>query len=1001
MKNKKRHFKIIHKDVFREIKKSKGRFISLFLIVVLGVAFYAGIRSCGPDMLYSADEYYDDYKLMDIRVISTLGLTDADIRTLEKVDGVERAYGCYTADLICEVGEESSTVKLMSITEGVNEIVLKSGIMPVNNNECLVDEQFMADGGYEIGDEITFTTGDGSELKDTLSESKFVITGTFASPRYLSFDLGSTSIGSGSLDGLVMVNADVFTYEYYTEVDIIAEGAAQLLCYSDEYEDLIEEVVENIEDAAPGAEARRYEDILKEAQELIEKARTRLSETQTEAEEELNLAQAALDSYTAQANSLLAEFAALVDLIGEIKDAVYDTADEYEDALDEVKEASADLYDDVVSGGYDGFLSSSAKQEIADLNESLQEAESQAQALEEIYSSALSLYSALSSNINYYLQTQQDAIDEQWDLLEEEIAEALEEIEESEAELDDVEEGQWYVLDRTYLQDYTGYESDAEKISNIGKVFPVIFFIVAALVCLTTMTRMVDEERTQIGTLKALGYGKGTIISKYIIYALIATLSGSVIGCVIGSVSLPLIIINVYKLLYDNLEYILVPMNRNHCIVAAALASGCILIATLAACLKSLTEVPANLMRPESPKKARKLLLERIKPLWHIIPFGWKNALRNFVRYKKRLFMTLFGICGSTALLLVGFGLQDSINSIVDIQYGRIHLYDETLTIDTDSTANDKELLYQTLDFDETVGGYISLYLTSTDAESEYMSGHVSCYVYVVPDIELFKDFIVFEDRLSGESVQMDTDTVILAEKTADKLGLEVGDTFTVSNDGEDPHTLTVGGIAENYVYNNIFMSEELYEEIYGESPEYNQILINAAEGQEIDSDEFGQTYLALGAVSAVTNIASAKEGFADMLSSLDTITLVLIICAGALTFIVLFNLTNINISERRRELATLKVLGFYDLELSQYIYRENLMITVIGIAIGLFIGRYLNNFVITTVEVDLVMFGRDIFLSSYIISAALAFGFAVIVNIIVHFKLKKIDMAASLKSVE
>ena len=1001
MSKNRRHFKIIHKDVFREIKKSAGRFISLFLIVALGVAFYAGIRSCSPDMLYSADAYFDDYNLMDIRVVSTLGLTDADIRTIEKVDGVDRAYGAYTADLICETEEESHVVKLMSITEGVNEIVLLDGIMPVNDNECLIDENYMEECGYEIGDEITFSSGDDTELKDILSGSKFIITGTFASPRYLSFDFGSTSIGSGAVDGLVMVNESAFTYEYFTEIAVIVSGASELLCYSDEYEALIEEVAENIEDVAPGAETRRYEEILEEAQELIEKARTRLSESEESALEEIDAAQASLDSYKSQAESMLAEFASLIDLIGEFKDAAYETAEESQEALDRIQAASSDLYSEVIDGGYDGFLNSSAKQELADLNEKLQEAESQAEVISEIYQSANSLYSTLSSNINYYLQTQQDAIDEQLALLEEEIAEALAEIEESEAELDDVEEGQWYVLDRTYLQDYSGYESDAEKIGNIGKVFPVIFFIVAALVCLTTMTRMVDEERTQIGTLKALGYGKGTIISKYILYALIATLAGSVIGCIAGSITLPLIIINVYKLLYDNLQYILVPFNWDHCIAASLLSLGCILIATLAACLKSLMEVPANLMRPASPKKARKLLIERIKPLWHIIPFGWKNAFRNFVRYKKRLFMTLFGILGSTALLLVGFGLQDAINSIVDRQYGGIHLYDETLTLNSDATQTDKDLLYSTLDSDEDVAEYISLYLTSADAESESYSGTLSCYVYVTPDTELFKDFVIFAQRESGESVYMDDETVIISEKAAQKLGLETGDTFVISNDGEDQKTLTVGGMIENYVYHNIFMSEALYEELYGQTCEANQILINAADEDSLSADEFGEKYLSLEAVSGVTNIASQKEYFADMLSSLDTITLVLIICAGALTFIVLFNLTNINISERRRELATLKVLGFYDIELSQYIYRENFMITVLGIALGLFFGRYLNDFVVTTVEVDIVMFAREIYVSSYIISAVIAFVFAVIVNVIVHFKLKKIDMATSLKSVE
>lgn len=363
--------------------------------------------------------------------------------------------------------------------------------------------------------------------------------------------------------------------------------------------------------------------------------------------------------------------------------------------------------------------------------------------------------------------------------------------------------------------------------------------------------------------------------------------------------------------------------------------------------------------------------------------------------------MTLFGICGSTALLLVGFGLQDSINSIVDIQYGKISLYDEMLTLNTSATAKDKDLLISTLEEDSDIAGYISTYVTTTDVETEDSDGISTCYIYVPENMEDLDDYIVFQDRTTGEAVEFTTDAVLISEKMSTVMGLSVGDTFEIFSGSDDERTVTVGGIVENYVYHNIFMSEELYEELYGEEPVYNQMLILNVEGSGVDSTAFGEKYLSLGAVSGVTSVSYMKDYFADMMSSLDSITLVLIVCAGALTFIVLFNLTNINISERRRELATLKVLGFYDIELSQYIYRENLLITVIGIAVGLFIGKYLNSFVITTVEVDMVMFGRDIFTSSYIISAALAMGFAVIVNIIVHFKLKKIDMATSLKSVE
>ena len=1254
MKKGRKHFKIIRKDVYREIKKSAGRFISLFLIVALGVAFYAGIRSCGPDMLYSADKFYDDYSLMDIRVVSTLGLTDDDVNALEQVDGVSLAVGCYSADLLCRVGDESHVVKLMSLAEGINEVVLKEGSMPEAENECILDEQYMDEFGYEIGDTITLLSGDEeTDLEDVISISEFVITGIFSSPRYLSFELGSTSIGSGSIEGLVMVNEGVFAYDYYTEIDIIVEGAADLLCYSDEYEELIEGVIDNIEEIKDEAVLRRYDEIIASyqeeideaqaefdeeaarAQEEIEDARLQIEEAQAELESafkeldaafealeearreldeglsqlssaqaqadeaaqeiaaaqeeadaaaleiaaareeaqeaaaQLEAAQSEVDAGQKEADAARSELDALTEEAQEAAaqlEAAQQQLDEAKEQLDSMKEGvqavlssfeeltgllgaySAYEYENEEEAAYDWALIQAASQQfyaalsgeeyaqivsdeilalLSSYNNMILLCEGDKTTAAQLYASGLEIYSQLEEAADTAVNQAQEQIDEgeqeleaakaeaeagmqelaaaqaqldenqalldaaqaeidaslaqlgivisQIDASAEELAAALaqiaaakeeldasqaqidasqayldeqlaeyeeqssladenkeladenqeqldekaqqleeesesvqaaldeaqEEIDEAQVQLEDVDEGTWYILDRSYLEDYSSYWDDARKIENIGKVFPVIFFIVAALVCLTTMTRMVDEERTQIGTLKALGYSKWTIMGKYIKYALIASLAGSLAGAAAGSVTLPLIIINVYKLVYENLEYILVPINWNHCIAAAVLMLVCIMAATLASSLKSLMEVPANLMRPASPKKARKLLLERIRPLWHIIPFGWKNALRNFVRYKKRLFMTLFGICGSTALLLVGFGLQDCINSIVDAQYGMLHLYDETLTLNTDASEEELQLLYDTLSDDEDAGEYMSLYITSSYASAEGVSGNLSCYIYVPEDMQTFKDFVVLRDRISGESVEMDTDTVVVSEKMADTLSLEVGDTFEIGAEDEEKKTLTVGGITENYVYNNIFMSKELYEELFGENVQYNQILILSEEGRTIEADEFGEKYLALEAVSGVSNIASAKEGFEEMLSSLDTITLVLIICAGALAFIVLFNLTNINISERKRELATLKVLGFYDMELSAYIYRENLMITVLGIAIGLFIGRYLSNFVTTTVEVDMVMFGREIFASSYILSALIAFAFAVIVNIIVHFKLKKIDMATSLKSVE
>ena len=883
--------KLIHRDVFREIRKSTGRFVSLFLIVALGVAFYAGIRSCNPDMLISADNFYDASKMEDLRIISTLGLTDDDIDALEEIDGVEKAFGTYTADFISHTSDAQSVIKLMALTEGINEVVVEDGRMPENKNECLIDNYYIQFHGYKIGDELEVFADDGSDISDTLNTTKFKIVGSFVSSQYLSHKRGTTSVGSGKLDGLAVVLPEVFNPDYYTEIDIIAKGAKELLCYSDEYENLIDELEDKIEDISDERCQARYDEIKGEAQEKIDEAQRTLDEN---------------------------------------REKLADAQEEYDEN----------------------------EQKLAAVKTGLEN-------------------------------------------LKAELENAKQEIEAAQAEADKIEMPEWYVLNRNYLSEYSSYQSDAERIGNIGKVFPIIFFIVAAMVCLTTMTRMVDEERTQIGTYKALGYSKGTIISKFIVYALIATVAGSIAGALIGSKILPMVIINVYKLMYPSLMYIVYPYNLEHCLTASIAALVCILGATLLASVKTLLEEPASLMRPVSPKQGKKLLIERITALWRRIPFTWKNALRNFVRYKKRLFMTLFGIVGSTALLLVGFGLKDAVNTILYAQYGEIYKYNEVISLDTSASDDELKDLETALDNDENFAFYERIYQSTFSAESAANKGNLDVYLLVPENVSDIGNIIDLHNRVTKEHLTMDNDSVIISEKMAKVLSLNVGDTFEISVNHENAKTLTVGGIAEHYVYNYIYMTPDLYENLFGETPEYNELVIVNNDGVSVDETEFGNKYMKYDAVGGVMSVESLKESFADMLKSMDSITLVLIICAGALTFVVLFNLNNINIRERSRELATLKVLGFYDIELSQYIYRENVLITIIGVALGVLGGYFLNEFVVSTVEVDIVMFGREIYGASYLKSILIAVGFTVIVNIIVHFKLKKIDMASSLKSVE
>ncbi|MBR5932042.1 MAG: FtsX-like permease family protein [Lachnospiraceae bacterium] len=1027
--------------------------MSLFLIVFLGVAFYAGIRSCNPDMLISADTFYDQTNLADIRVMSALGITQNDVNAISRMEGVEKAVGTYSYDFICKLEDKQYVIRVMAKTDGINDIVLKSGRMPEKENECLIDDYDLNLRGYKLGGEIELFSGDDTEIGDIVSENRFVITGTFVSSAYLSMSMGTSSIGSGRVDSLLVVLPEVFQLDVFTEADILVKGAKDLMCYSDAYTDHVKNMIDRIDYISDGREKIRYQAVIQDATSQLndakkeyEDGKKQLEDAKKEYEDgkkKIEDAKQAVADGNVQLESARAEvaagWAALADAkaqyeearqqfliekavaeaeinfrlseIAYVKSFIEEHLSGKEEEIAAIKEYIYSVTGKYIDfNEYQAFIDGIVNDAYAQINEGqrqldaawaqISEKEAQLNQAQWQISQGEAEIAETQKQIEEGEKALKDAEKEIADG-EEKLKDAEEELDKAEKEIAKIERAEWYVLNRNYLTEYSSYRSDSQRIGNIGKVFPVIFFIVAALVCLTTMTRMVDEERTVIGTLKAIGYSKGTIMRKYLLYALLATALGSVSGALVGSKILPYIILHVYKILYPNLEVLVFPYNLEHCLVAGGAALVCILAATLFACTKSLMEVPASLMRPVSPKQARKLLLERIPSVWSKIKFTWKNAFRNFVRYKKRLFMTLFGICGSTALLLVGFGLKDAINTILYAQFGEICLYDEVISIDPDATERNRIELENALDRDSRFESYLYVHETVVDAESANSDEVLSVYVLIPENVQRLDENIILMDRVTKERYELNDEEVFITEKMSHILNVKEGDTFTISVNQKDKKTLRVGRIVENYIYHYIYMTPALYEKLYGEAPDFNAITIVNRQGISIDPDEMGEEFMSYAATGGVTSIITLKEKFADILGSLDTITWVLIICAGALTFVVLYNLNNINISERRRELATLKVLGFYDIELSQYIYRENVLITIIGIALGVLGGIFLNRFVVTTVEVDIVMFGRQIFAMSFVKSILIAIAFTVIVNFIVHFKLKKIDMATSLKSVE
>lgn len=892
--------KAIRKDFYMEIKTTWNRFLSIFMIVALGVAFFAGIRATNPDMRITADRYFDQSRLMDIRVISTWGLTEQEISAMAKVEGVETAEPVYSTYVVCDTGTNELVLNVMSETEQTNLIQVTEGRLPQSSEEVLVDTFFIDHSGYRIGDTIHLTSGTEAALTDTLSRGDFTIVGVGTSPEYLSFQRGTTTIGSGDVDSFIVVEPEVFTSQVYSGAYITVEGARELTTFTEKYENRITKVKEAVKAIAADLNRERYEEQYQKVFEEIDSAREELNQAKQEAQ---------------------------------IK---------YEKGL-------ASLQGLQVS-----------KEQLGAAEQQLEEADRKAQ---------------------------------------EEFQKAEERIKASEQKLSGLKAPEWYVLDRTSNEAYVEYEQNADRIGAIGKVFPVIFFLVAALISLTTMTRMVEEERIQIGTLKALGYSKKAIAAKYLLYALLATLGGSIAGALIGLKLLPTVIITAYKMLYRSLPGLATPFNRYYAGLATLCAVFSVGLATFFACYKELKAKPAQLMRPVAPKNGKRVLLERVTFLWNRLSFTWKATIRNLFRYKKRFFMTIFGIGGCMALLLVGFGLKDSIFVIYTRQFDEIMLYNSTVGLEENATDEEITSLEKAMSGHPQITSYASARVGNADiSHGDDKEESVQLVVFEKP--ELLHDYIVLRSRTKHTPYELSEDGIVITEQIAKKLGVREGDTLTIRL-GEEKAVTRVHAVTENYLTHYIYMTPKLYKNLFGKLPEYNQYYLETPGADEISEQEIGNELLESPAVSGIFYVSYFRNLLDNILTSLNIVVWVLIISAGALAFIVLYNLNNININERRRELATIKVLGFYDKELSAYVYRENILLTLIGTVVGLVLGIFLHRYVIETVEINLVMFGRNINWSSYGYSILLTLLFSAVVNFVMFFKLRKINMVESLKSVE
>lgn len=1355
--------KALRKEFWMEIRKSKSRFISILLIVALGVAFFSGIQASSPDMRYSGDAYYDESSLMDIKVVGTMGLTSDDVSSIESIDGIESAEGAWSADVMCGEGQKQKVLHIESINDTVNKLDVQEGRLPEKSGEIFLDSTFASSNEYKVGDKVALREeGDSPVLVTT----EYTVVGTGRSPLYISFNRGNTTLGTGEVNGFGYVLPEDFDQKIYTQIYVTVHGAKGLTSYTDGYENLIAKIkdrVENIADdrcqirlAAVKADAqeeiddaqKKLDDGKKEADEKLadakeeldkgekdledgrkeyedgksqledakteladgkkqledakteladgkkqledakaqladgksqlESARSQLSSSKSQldtarsqlddgwsqvnaAKAQLADGQAQLDSAQKQVTSGLAELEENQKTLDENKAKLADGKAQIEageqqleaakqtlttkqseldqskaeiiagqqqiestrtqlnaqkqqitDGLSQVSAGEAQLQDgisalesakaqltelqsqlEIVRASYNAALENpdasqeeidilaaqvsaleeqeaavsqqiqaseaqieSQRQQLAatrselesglaavenglsqlsqkeselnagreqitagqaeidagwiqiqeqentlaaskaeieageqelekgqkqlkaakkKLNKAQKEIDSNAETLaagqaeldanvaklndsEAQYASGLEQYNSgarqiaeneakLTSGEQEIAENEakladgekeiadnekkladgekeitdnekklQDAVKDlkkgEKDLTdgkkeyedakkdaEDEIAENQQKLDDAKKELEDLEMPEWMVTDREELPEYTDYGDNADRLRNIGQVFPVIFFLVAALISLTTMTRMVEEQRTQIGTLKALGYKKSAIAAKYICYAFFATLLGSVLGMLIGEKIIPYIIITAYGIMYHNVaNTISIDYQPGFALIASAASVVCTVGATLFASGKELQETPASLMRPPAPKEGKRVLLERLTFIWKHLSFSWKSTIRNLFRYKKRLIMTVFGIAGSMGLMLVGFGIQDSISDIAAIQYRELQHYDGMVIEDSDATEEEHAELFEYMKENEQIVHCNRVQMTKISAPKG--SSNISIYLFVPESLSEFARDVTLKNRITGETYELTDEGAAISEKTASLLGLKVGDMIPLKK-GDKEYKVRVAVITENYMSHYLYMTPRVYEQTFGEKPEYENIVFTMQEDCKDDLEMAGTRILANPGALSISYTSSLASQVDRMLSTLDAVILVLIVSAGMLAFVVLYNLNNINITERQRELATLKVLGFYDGEVSQYVLRENVILTVLGIMFGAVFGILIHRYVITTVEVDAVMFGRNIKPLSFLYSGILTSIFSIVVNGVMHFKLKTIDMVESLKSVE
>ncbi len=1020
--------KLIFKSTIIKIKKSYGRFLSVLFIVALGMGFFAGLRETSPAMIDTVEYYYDTHELMDIKIISSLGLTTNDILSLKDLNNIEKVIPSYSVDTLIN----GKSIRIHALEDEINLVKLVKGRMPKNNNECLGDNTF-----FKLNQKYNFI---GDSVLEYLNINNCQVVGLINSPLYVSTEKGISKVGNGKLEGFIFTNKDNFNYDVYTEVYLTAKNTKEVYANSNEYKKYYDLLYEELITLKPIREAIRYEELLSEAMDEINKIQNEVNEEIKDAENKLKKSKTELDTNQKKLNDGKKELDVNEKNLLKTQSSKQKQID---DGKLEINNNLNILENTIKNLGFNwGTLNSKIKelknnisylkqelttldpnsQEYITINENIKILEenlnnlltlqTNKKTLDNELKNLLEMEEKLNEEINNGLKTIEtekiklennqiklndgykkynDGINK----LNKEKIKAKDKITEAKEELKTIKEPIWYLLSREDNNGYRGFYNDAETIGAIAKVFPMFFIVIVALITLNTISRMIEEERTEIGIYKALGYKNKSIMFGYIFYIMLATAIGASVGLFAGYNAIPRIIYGIFRVSYivPNLViYIkLVPF-----FIMIGVAIILLMGVTIWGCYQELRVVSAELLRPKSPKIGKNIFLEKINFFWKRLSFTWKITIRNIFRYKSRIIMTVLGVAGSSALLVAGFGIRDSITDLSDLQFKNVIKYDVSIYLNKNINNISTELK-SLLDDNNVINPLLIKQESYSFKNIDGKSNNVSL---IVPEQEnRLNNYISLESIYNNEQLAIPNHGVLITQRMAELMDVKIDDNIKIRNNNNRLFIVQVKGIVKNYTLNYIYMSNNYYNLIFENgAPQYNSVLAHLS---KYDYENISTNLINSDEITAVNYTKDNVKYFEDLVSNLNKIFYMIISSAAALAFIILYNLTSINVNERIKEIATLKVLGFNDNEVTTYVYRETYVLSIAGIIWGLFLGIGLHQFIVVSAEPDNLVFIRNVKFLSFIYSVIAILLFLYIVKIFTHFKLKKIDMIGSLKSTE